>query len=67
MYLSSAYPLKVSKGSRQVNLFNLRFKFGSIKSIFSTIRSAWSHVVGSGRVSVFMQSCTCVEPINYAY
>ena len=34
--------------------------------IGEAVRAAWFCTVGSGRVPVFMQSRTCVEPINYA-
>ena len=33
--------------------------------IGEAVPAAWSRVVGSGGVPVFVQSCTCVEPINY--
>ena len=34
--------------------------------IGEAVRAAWFRVVGTGWASVFMQSRTCVEPINYA-
>ena len=34
--------------------------------IGEAVRAAWFRTVGSGRAPVFVQSRTCVEPINYA-